>query len=88
MWMSKKKKNIFKNQSVYIFKEFIRNESRPNILVIGTEKGENLGKCISKILNHWMKEGIYMTNNSIRAPCSLNSFSHDSILWGGKTDEE
>lgn len=49
--MSKKKKIIFKNQSVYIFKEFIRNESRPNILVIGTAKGENLGKNISKILN-------------------------------------
>lgn len=32
--MDKKQKRIFKNQSIYIFKEFIRNESRPNILVV------------------------------------------------------
>lgn len=31
----KSKKNTFKNQSIDIFKEFIRNESRPNILVVG-----------------------------------------------------
>lgn len=47
----KSKKNIFKNQSIDIFKEFIRNESRKNILVIGNAKGENLGKYISKISN-------------------------------------
>lgn len=49
--MNKKKKYIFTNKSVFIFKEFIRNEFRKNILVIGSAKGEYLGKCISKILN-------------------------------------
>ena len=46
-----KKRSIYSKSSAYIFKEFIRNESRPNILVIATAKGENLGKYISKILN-------------------------------------